>query len=517
MTKIREIRNNYTNTLLLDAGDQYQGTLWFYIYKGQAAALFMNLLGYDAMAFGNHEFDNGVDGLSPLLDNATFALLSCNIDATNVPKMAAKLHKSKVFTVGGERIGIIGYTTRDTPDISNPGNLKFTDEVQAIQLEVDALIRQGINKIIALGHSGFDVDLNIAKSVVGLDIVVGGHTNTFLYNGKQPSNDIPVGTYPQIVVQSNGNKVLVVQDYAFGKYLGLLHLTFDATGTVTSWSGNPVLLDSTIPEDPIVLNRTNIWKENLMKHRNTTVGRTHVFLDGAKHSCRLAECNMGNLISDGLVMQNLRHPDGSQWTNVSIALVNSGSIRNSLTEGYITLEDVVATQPFRNGIDIVELEGRHLLSVLEHSVSNYNTVAPNGGFMQMSGLIVHYDLSKPVGQRVVKVDVRCSACRVPEFEPLQVSRVYGVLIPGFIIKGGDGYTMIEKIMHRHHINGDLDSDVLAEYIKKRSPIIQGLEGRIVFITEEDKRKRVTCAASTRKPTTCISAVLTLLLLIFLRM
>ena len=105
-----------------------------------------------------------------------------------------------------------------------------------------------MNIIIAVGHSGFKKDMEIAKHVPLVDVVVGGHSNTFLYTGTPPSNEVPVGLYPTIVVQSSGKKVPVVQAYAYTKYLGHLDLVFGDNGVLKGWSGKPILLDHSYPQ-----------------------------------------------------------------------------------------------------------------------------------------------------------------------------------------------------------------------------------------------------------------------------
>ncbi|MGH0137365.1 UNVERIFIED_CONTAM: hypothetical protein FKN15_040234 [Acipenser sinensis] len=187
LTQINSIRKTEQNVLLLDAGDQYQGTIWFNYFKGDEAAHFMNWLKYDAMALGNHEFDNGMEGLiSPFLQKVNCSVLSANMkpDQELADKISGLVLPYKIFTLGSEKVAVVGYTTKETPTLSTPGpNVVFQDEVQALQVEVDKLKTLGINKIIALGHSGFETDKLIAKKVSGVDVVIGGHSNTFLYTG----------------------------------------------------------------------------------------------------------------------------------------------------------------------------------------------------------------------------------------------------------------------------------------------------------------------------------------------
>ncbi|OWK02032.1 NT5E, partial [Cervus elaphus hippelaphus] len=152
------------------------------------SSLDVKLLRVKPMALGNHEFDNGVEGLiNPLLKEAKFPILSANIKAKGplASKISGLYLPYKILSVGEEVVGIVGYTSKETPFLSNPGpNLVFEDEIAALQPEVDKLKTLNVNKIIALGHSGFEVDKLIAQKVKGVDVVVGGHTNTFLYTGE---------------------------------------------------------------------------------------------------------------------------------------------------------------------------------------------------------------------------------------------------------------------------------------------------------------------------------------------
>ena len=125
--------------------------------------------------------------------------------------------------------------------------MKFNDEVEAINAEAQKLTDEGVNIIVAVGHSGFTTDKKIAKKCPNVDVVVGGHSNTFLYNGDvtllKPEKDYLDGNYPYMV----GN-VPVVQAYAYTKYLGNLSLTFDEEGKLQKWDGQPILLTQSMPQ-----------------------------------------------------------------------------------------------------------------------------------------------------------------------------------------------------------------------------------------------------------------------------
>ncbi|KAM4772238.1 5'-nucleotidase [Rhinophrynus dorsalis] len=488
-TKVKEIRSSQEHVLFLDAGDQFQGTIWFNVFKGDEAAYFMNYLQYDAMALGNHEFDNGVDGLlHPFLEKARFPVLSANIKSDNqlAPNITGYFLPYKILQVGPEKIGIIGYTSRETPVLSAPGpHLVFEDEISALQPQVDKLLTLGVNKIIALGHSGFETDKLIAQKVKGVDVVVGGHTNTFLYTGDPPSNDVPAGPYPFIVKSDDGRSVPVVQAYAFGKYLGYLNVTFDEQGNVMHSSGNPILLDSSIPEDTALLAEVNKWKENITMFSTHEIGKTLVFLNGSSLECRNRECNMGNLICDAMIYNNIRYPDEVRWNHVSLCIMNGGGIRASIdersTNGSITIEDLISVLPFQGTFDLIEIKGSTLKKAFEHSVHRYGS--GTGEFLQVGGIKVVYNVAKSPGQRVTKLEAICTQCRVPKYVPVEMDQIYKLVLPSYIAGGGDGFDILKNESLKHD-SGDSDLNVVANYINKMSRVYPALEGRITFSSEE---------------------------------
>ncbi|XP_046575024.1 snake venom 5'-nucleotidase-like [Haliotis rubra] len=361
VTKVREQRSLHPNTILLSAGDEFSGTLWFYKYRGVVVARFMNLLQYDVMT---------------------------------------------------------------------------------------------------------------------------------AFVGEHPSNEKPVGEYPHVVTQSGGAKVLVVQDYAYGKYLGDLQVTFDPDGVITSWGGNPILLDNNTAQDEATLELMQPYKDGVANESGTVVARSQVLLEGDRTFCRVEECNLGNLIADGMVHQNLKHSDSMEWNHVAIAFMNGGGIRASIQRGDVTIGDILTVLPFRNTVDIVELLGRHVRETLEFAASKWTETGNLfGGFIQVSGMTIVYDMAMPVGQRVIEVKVRCTNCSVPQYVDLNDSEIYKIIMPSFIANGGDGYDVINKNKIKHHLLGDVDGDVFIEYAKSFSPLTAGLDGRITL------RKEPTCPCS----------------------
>ncbi|MCE8471267.1 metallophosphoesterase, partial [Rhodovulum sulfidophilum] len=237
-TAIAAARAEGGPTLLLDAGDQFQGTLFYSYYKGKAVAEMVNRLGYDAMAVGNHEFDDGPEGLADFAARVTMPLLMANADLSAEPLLRDAILKSTVIEVAGERIGVIGLTPQGNPDLASPGpDIVFTDPVGAVQAEADRLTAEGIDKIVLLSHSGHETDKRIAAETTGIDVIVGGHSHTLLSN----TDAAAAGPYPTML-----GRTAIVQAYAYGRYLGRVDLVFDDAGGLVSAGGDPILLDASV-------------------------------------------------------------------------------------------------------------------------------------------------------------------------------------------------------------------------------------------------------------------------------
>eukprot|EP00106_Octopus_bimaculoides_P005783 XP_014773225.1 PREDICTED: 5'-nucleotidase-like isoform X2 [Octopus bimaculoides] len=379
-TKVKEIRGQDPNVLLLDAGDQFQGSFWFHHFKGYASSYFMNEIKYDAMCLGNHEFDGKISGLATFLKNVTFPVVCANINVTGIDEMQPVVKRIKL-DVGGYQVGIVGYITVTTAVISKPDPIVFLDEVESVRQQVKELQKEGVDRIIALGHAGIEMDRKIAQEVKGVDIVIGGHTNTFLYSGDPPSIEKPEGSYPEVITQKDGEKALVVQEFAFGKYLGYLRVEFDSKGRVKSWSGNPILLNNSVEQDPDILSKMEPFMNSIEPSMKTVIGQSSVLLLGS-NLCRKEECNLGNLVADSMVFSYIDFSGDDAWSSNAISLVNGGAVRTAIEPGNITYAHIAEVLPFENVIDIVEASGKLLLEILEHSVKDYKPT--NGKFLQVS-------------------------------------------------------------------------------------------------------------------------------------
>lgn len=211
--KVKELRDRITaeggNVIVLDAGDQYQGSLFYTTYKGKDVVEFMTAIGYDAMAVGNHEFDDGPEGLAILADGVDFPVLSGNLDLSQSNVLNGKVDDVLTLDIGGEKIGIVSALAMDTPETASPGpNVIFQDDIESLKADVQELTDQGVNKIIALTHVGYLRDQDFAREVPGLDAIIGGHSHTLLGDMEDAE-----GPYPTMIAGPDGTEVPVATAY----------------------------------------------------------------------------------------------------------------------------------------------------------------------------------------------------------------------------------------------------------------------------------------------------------------
>uniref|UniRef100_A0A1L8DPP8 5'-nucleotidase n=2 Tax=Nyssomyia neivai TaxID=330878 RepID=A0A1L8DPP8_9DIPT len=483
-TMVKKIRAENKNVLFLNAGDTYTGTPWFTIYKNKIASEMMNILHPDAASLGNHEFDNKIEGLVPYLKDVNFPILVSNMDLSKEPTMAAHIRSSKIFVLSGHKIGVIGYLTPDTKFLSGANQITYISEVEAINEEAKRLKQQDkVETIIVVGHSGLVVDRKIAQDCPDVDIVVGGHSHTFLYTGTPPDRETPVDDYPVVVTQASGKRVPIVQAYAFTKYLGYFKVTLNDTGSVVSWQGQPILLNASITQDVEVQKALEKYRDAVEAYGSRVIGVSRVVLDG-ESSCRYKECGTGNLITDAFVYANVINTPitSTSWTDVSVALWQGGGIRSAIDSravgGNITRLELDNVLPFGQRLKVVVVPGNVLWDALEHSVHRYSKTIGRGEFMQVSGLKVSYNLSNGCGKRLESVKILCNNCQRPTYQPLKKNSNYNVIMNDFIKDGGDGYSMFKPLRILKELPmGDIEA--VENFITKMSPVYPGEEYRII--------------------------------------
>ncbi|OQP86370.1 multifunctional 2',3'-cyclic-nucleotide 2'-phosphodiesterase/5'-nucleotidase/3'-nucleotidase [Rhizobium rhizosphaerae] len=457
------------NLLVLNAGDNFQGSLFYTTYKGTAELDVVNALKFDAMTLGNHEFDDGEKALAPFLDKVQFPVVSANVEIKPGSTLGDHVKRSTVVEIGGQKIGIVGATTVDTPELASPGpNVTFTDDVAAITAEVQALKAQGVNKIVALTHVGYNRDVDVIAKIPDVDVVVGGHSHTLLSN----TDPKAAGPYPTLSDNPGGYKVPVVTAASYGKYLGDIVITFDDNGVVKSAKGDPILLDSTIAPDAGMLAQVAELAKPIAEMRAKIIGKSEAPIEAAREVCRARECSMGNLVADAM----LAHVKDQ---GIAIAIQNGGGLRASIDGGDVSQGEVITVLPFQNTLATFQLTGADIKAALENGVSQIDDGA--GRFPQVAGLKYSFDKSKPAGSRVSDIQVK----EGDAFVALDPAKTYGVVTNNYMRGGGDGYSVFAKNGKNAYDFGPDLADVTADYIAAHSPYKPYTDGRITDLTPVD--------------------------------
>lgn len=453
------------NVILLDAGDNFQGSLFYTTYRGQAEVEFLNDMKFDAMTVGNHEFDDGESALAPFLDKVQFPVVTANLATDAESKLGNRIKPSVVLDIGGQKIGIVGAVTTETPELASPGpHVKITDDVAAINAEVDKLKSQGVNKIIALTHVGYTRDIAEIAKIPGVDVVVGGHSHTLLSN----TDPKAAGPYPTMVDNPGGYKVPVVTAASYSRYLGDIVVTFDDNGVVKEAKGDPILLDASVTPDPTMLARVQELAKPIEELRKKVIGAAQAPIEGAREVCRVQECSMGNLVADAML-------DRTKGQDITIAIQNGGGLRASIGAGNVSMGDVLTVLPFQNTVATFQLTGADVLAAIENGLSQIDAGA--GRFPQVSGMKFSFDKTKPPGSRVVSAEVK----EGDGFVLLDPKKVYGVVSNNYMRAGGDGYTVFANNGKNAYDFGPNLEQVVADYLTAHTPYKPYLDGRVTQV------------------------------------
>ena len=460
-------------------------------------------LGYDALTLGNHDFDFGPDVLADIIaqyasNGGRAPFLSANLDFAAEPGLSAhvaagRIAKHAVIVRGSDRYGIVAATTETLPTVSSPGRVSVGSVLAAVQQEVNALKAQGINRIILSSHlQGVVSELALVAQLTDVDVVIAGGGDEYLVNpatgGDRYSDtldgadDTPddgferrYGAYPLVARDAAGRDVPVVTTVGEYRYLGRLDLEFDAAGNVTSWNGNPILVDpraAGASQDPaLVVDVINplVAAQNALA--SSVIGSSEVGLNGRRGTVvdlggtlgatipgvRNRETNEGNLIADAFLWKARNTPgSGLSPYNATIALTNAGGIRNDnvIGPGPLSEKDTIDMLPFDNYVTVVNnVTVAALKDMLENAVSRWEF--GDGRFAQIAGFRFYWDPRQPgtkfaTGARtmddVTEPGRRVRRIEFPDGTPLFDARtgfVYGALLDvvtnSFVASGGDGY------------------------------------------------------------------------------
>lgn len=460
---IRATRQEQDNIIALDAGDQFQGTLFYSVNKWPMIAAADALLPYDAMTLGNHEFDEGCRELARFLEAQPLPVLAANlVPQQGCPLAGSRIRPYLVRTVRGTRVGVIGLANDEVTGLAAAcPQTTFRDARTTLQRYVAELEAQGIRHIIAVTHLGLERDRELARSVNGVDVIVGGHTHTYLGPGSKD------GPYPIVEHAPDGSPVLVVTAARATRYLGDLSITFDAAGTPVAWTGGPRELVPALPQDEAMTRLVANYAESLERYRTEIVGRHNIQMPDGMEACRKGDCFSGLLTADAFLEYG--RPQGAR-----LALVNGGSIRASLPAGDISRGDLLALHPFDGQVYVREYSGQQIREALEHAVSGPDGEGPQ--LLQVAGLTYEADTSRPAGQRLRSVHIVDEQGQRHALDP---QRRYGVVLSDFLASGGDGFGMLRhgRLLATTPLSV---RELTGDYIRRHSPLALPRGKRIIL-------------------------------------
>ena len=461
---IDTLRPQYNDSLWLNAGDEFQGTLFYTFYKGEKIAETLNQLDFDAMTLGNHEWDDGDDLLGDFLLNLTFPIVSANVISTN-----EKLNKTiKPYVIfEKQQIAVIGCTTETTPTISHVDKgTEFLDVVESVQRAIDEIrSTTGIKRIVALTHIGYDEDQRLAEKTTGLSLIMGGHSHTLLGDMEKAA-----GKYPTVVKNKDGEEVFVVTAYRWGEYLGYIDVTFDNDGKALEYHGGPIHMTNKTDQDPELQGEIEAWRGPFEAFAAEVVGKSDVVLD--QTTCQQKECLLGDFMTDAMLDYRV-----SNGAKVDFALINAGGIRSSIDEGDITRGEILTAFPFGNAVVDLTFSGENLTKIFEGCVSKFNQFnqKPLTSWFQVSkGVKIEYNPKNENGTKLVSATING--------EKLDKSKEYTFVTLDFLAGGGDNIL----ISTTDFISLDKQDEVLLAYVKKKSPVKIELEGRIVAVDKQPR-------------------------------
>ncbi|KAL4756790.1 bifunctional metallophosphatase/5'-nucleotidase [Aspergillus foveolatus] len=460
-TKVTELRAQYPDNLWLNAGDEFQGTLFYTYYGGEKIAETLNELKFDAMTLGNHEWDGGDEALGQFLLNLTFPVVSCNVKS-EVESLNETIKNYHIFEE--HEIAVIGATTTTTPGISSVGNTTtFLDPVAEVQKAVWQIRNETeVNRIVLLSHLGYEEDQDLAAKTEGINLIIGGHSHTLLGD-----MDDAKGDYPTIVEDLKGHEVFIVTAYRWGEYLGAIDLTFDDEGHALAYHGAPIHMDNSTSLDEELDAKIQGWAEAFADFAAEVLGETDTVL--VQETCQEGDCLLGQVMADAMYEYRYNQTEGTD-DEPALALINSGGVRAEIDEGPITRGEVLTAFPFGNAIVELEFSGADLRKILEGAVSyvnQFNGDEITSWFQVSRGVRIEFNSDNEPGDKLVNVTIHGEA--------IDDERDYRVVTLDFLAGGGDSIFVATD----DFITLDTQDEVLTQYIVARTPLSPQLEERVV--------------------------------------
>lgn len=519
------------DVLKLHAGDASTGTLYYTLFKGEADAALMNSVCFDAMAVGNHEFDDGDAQLARFIDHLHAGQCRTPVLAANIAPQAGTplaprtagdyLQPYTIRNVKGVPVGIVGIATKAaTMNSSRPlPSTVFEDELPAAQRSIDQLKARGVRHIVLLSHLGYPADLAIAAQLTDIDAIVGGHTHTLLGDfGSLGPAFASAGPYPTHAVNKDGQPVCIGQAWEFGKAIGELQLRFDAEGQLLSCSGQASLIvgerfqrrdaggawtavdaatqqqiAAQLAANPAVkvlapepdaaatlghyADQVEAMKARQIGHASQALCLVRVPGEPTNRSAGTAGCEAAHTLARGSdVAQVVAEAFLAASLRADLALQNAGGVRVPLAAGPLTMNHAFTVMPFTNVLVELPLSGAQVVAVLEDAVDHHLSVAPgsDGSHPYAAGLRWHLDMRQPKGRRFSQVQVRERASG--QWSAIDPARTYIVVTHDFLATGRDGYTTFGSVYASgNYVNTYLlYTQTLVDYVQAKGTLARPL-------------------------------------------
>jgi 2',3'-cyclic-nucleotide 2'-phosphodiesterase (5'-nucleotidase family) len=393
---------------------------------------------------GNHEFDDGADNLAELAKIASFPFLGANIVERATGKTPVWVKPYVLREFGGVKVAFIGVVTTDTDVISGgSGSMKFLEEGETLRKTASLVKKKGASIVIALTHVGFDRDKELAANLPGISLIIGGHSHTFLKKGwEHPTKG-----------------VRVTQAGSYATHIGRIDIVVSKiSGAILSLKTSlPFLAYDYAPEDPGVKALLEEKSRSIREVMDEPLGEIDAQVDRGGRKYSGVSSPLGNLLAD--LMREAGEAD--------LAFHNRTGIRDILRKGMVTRRDVFKVCPFGNTVFTMDLTGREVLEVLEYALSQGNRF-----LLEVSGGKVDYDPGRPVGKRVLSLEVAG--------KPVDPASTYRVATSNFIASGGDAHGVFPRGRNRKD-TGILTRDRLEEKIRSSIPL------RVEYVNRMIKR------------------------------
>lgn len=419
------------NVLAFDAGDRWQGSLFFRTGGPDFLARACAGIPFDASTFGNHEFDQGVEALARYVERSLEPFLAANLEPAADSPLARlpreKFASLRIVETEGVKVGIFGLANTEAPSFAVAASgVGFLPAEEAARRAVRELERAGARIVVALTHQGYAADLELARRVDGIDVVVGGHTHSLLGRGLPGAE----GPYPTAVAHKDGRLTLVLQAKRSTEYVGRLTVGFSPDGDVCAWSGEPVRLSPSMPRDEAVEREVKAAAKAVRAFRAERIATNENSFPDGLDPCRAGECLSGMLSADAFL--EFARPFGAE-----IALVNGGAIRAPLPVGPVDRGMLLEMHPFGNRLALISLTGREIRAALEHGLAEPGLIGPH--LLQPAGLRYAVNPEAPVGRRVLRVEVRREEGGRVVWKPIDLDACYSVATLEYLARGGDGF------------------------------------------------------------------------------